>query len=200
MLGLTRLKTCTVAVALALATWVGAAQASTVSATCGDDTRSYSLSSDDSAVTSLGCYATGTIPNFWDPALHASLTADGYSYTGTVANRGRTGDNSDFTDMFSLLHGAGGAFDIADAVDVVLLFEMRPSYCDGAFCEPIYAAFSVTTTAAALLEWSVSAAGRGLGHVTIYSKVAPVPLPAAGLLLLGGLGALGAAKRRRQKV
>ena len=40
----------------------------------------------------------------------------------------------------------------------------------------------------------------GVSHVNLYGVVgtAPVPLPAAGLLMLGALGALGAAKRRRK--
>lgn len=38
----------------------------------------------------------------------------------------------------------------------------------------------------------------GLSHFTLYSTVAPIPLPAAGFLMLGALGALGVAARRRK--
>lgn len=39
---------------------------------------------------------------------------------------------------------------------------------------------------------------QGVSHITIYSNVAPIPLPAAGFLMLGALGALGVAARRRK--
>ena len=40
--------------------------------------------------------------------------------------------------------------------------------------------------------------GEGSIKLVDFTRVAEVPLPAAGLLLLGALGALGAAKRRRK--
>lgn len=41
---------------------------------------------------------------------------------------------------------------------------------------------------------------RDLSHLSIYSKgVTPIPLPAAGFLLIGALGGLGLAARRRRK-
>jgi hypothetical protein len=38
----------------------------------------------------------------------------------------------------------------------------------------------------------------GVSHISFYNSVAPVPLPAAGWLLLAGLGGIGALARRRR--
>jgi hypothetical protein len=43
------------------------------------------------------------------------------------------------------------------------------------------------------------ATGSGLSHISNYGVVAPVPLPAAGLMLITALGGLGFAARRRRK-
>lgn len=39
---------------------------------------------------------------------------------------------------------------------------------------------------------------KDVSHISVYSTVAPVPLPAAGVLLIGALGGLGFAARRRK--
>lgn len=38
-----------------------------------------------------------------------------------------------------------------------------------------------------------------VSHITVYGNVAPIPVPAAGLLMLGALGALGGVAARRRK-
>lgn len=44
-----------------------------------------------------------------------------------------------------------------------------------------------------------SSVSKGISHISFYDTMAPIPLPAAGWLMLAGLGGLVAVRRRRRK-
>jgi hypothetical protein len=48
-------------------------------------------------------------------------------------------------------------------------------------------------------SWSIDAGNQSLSHISLYGTLVPatVPVPAAGLLLIGALGGLAALRRRR---
>ena len=58
--------------------------------------------------------------------------------------------------------------------------------------------FTAATNGTGTIEISDYFGGDTNVRVTLLTNIAPVPVPAAGLLLLGGLGALGVAARRRR--
>jgi len=209
MSGLTQMKTFALAALLAavsLGASLGAAQAATVTSTCPDSgtwDRTFTLSSSDSDVGSIDCYAWGAGPAIHESDLNDQLTADGYVYSGTVSTVNPAGDTSGFDDIYSMLGDNGGSFDTTGAYDAVLIFKVGPEACPskavpGLLCLPAFAAFEISVTGDALLSWATDKCMDGLTHVSIYLKPAAVPLPAAGVLLLGALGALVALMRGKR--
>jgi len=47
-------------------------------------------------------------------------------------------------------------------------------------------------------DWAIEVKTQGLSHMVLYGVVTTIPLPASGLLLLGGLGGIAALRRRRK--
>jgi len=62
--------------------------------------------------------------------------------------------------------------------------------------DPDWAAFSLTQDALTG-SWIIASGNQGLSHINLYGTIAPVPLPAAGGLLLAALGGLAMIRRRR---
>lgn len=48
-------------------------------------------------------------------------------------------------------------------------------------------------------SWSIANGRQSLSHVNLYGQLAPIPVPAAGFLLAGALGAAAMVRRRRRK-
>jgi len=60
---------------------------------------------------------------------------------------------------------------------------------------------AATSTGLFTVTLTASQGGQAVLSNTIHVNVAPIPLPAAGWLLLSGIGALGfAARRRKQRI
>lgn len=182
---------------------LGAAQAGSVGATCpntGAWDRYFSLSSDSAAVSSVGCYGWGNADDGVSPDVQADLDADGYTLSGVVSS---TETVAGFESMAALLGGFGGGFNISKVIDAVIVFKATAALCtsptpvDALRCMPSFAAFDVRTTGAALFNWATTLNKGALRFALIYERPVPVPLPAAGLLLLGALGGLTALRRRK---
>lgn len=194
MLGLNGLRNIALAAVLSLAAGAAGAATATCSVTDADGhpVSSYTVSGTDSA----GCYAWGNgningNPT-GDPLLTGSNTVNGtitpvatpYSdltYLGAPSYTQVTGSST-----------VSGTIDIGTLGDGYTDLVLAIKFGDN------WASFMISAEDNPFSYSITPKRGAGVSHMGLYGVPAPVPLPAAGLMLLGALGGLTVVKRRRK--
>ena len=122
-------------------------------------------------------------------AFQTYLANNGLSLLTKVTSTGSldTGNPSYTSLLADFVDGTFSNADFSGLTNPLLVFKSGPTF----------GAFSLATTGPVSGSWTYSGQGS-LSHVSLYASTAPVPLPAAGLMLAGALGGLGALRRRRK--
>lgn len=212
MFNLMSLKALGAVAALVTASWVGAASASTVTTYCpeggtsSDSVRNFSVTIDD-ANGAADCLLTGT-GNTDTPANKAAI--DLANGAGSLLDKSDDPGADLITGVELITDPLGGTSGVWEIIvpDGYILTDVSIAFKSGqGGGDPDWALFSLPDDILSgtwAIDNPLCSSGcsgyQSLSHGSLYGVLvpAPVPLPAAGLLLLGGLGALGLAKRRRK--
>ena len=188
----------TLATAVVLAVWGGVAAAATTTECPGAAAagRDFTLTTNDPVTNT--CYMWGDNNDSNDAVFQAAILADFGPDYGLIDKIEIPDDDGPgiLDGLASLLGGTGGTFgpiDLTGLTDVIIVFKTGTGGTTPGFAAFLLADFIDFVSG----EWSVTEK-QGLSHISIYANVAPIPLPAAGFLLIGALGGLGLMRRRRK--
>ena len=192
------LKTVALLAGLVAGSWAGAASAITYSDCIGPG---YDISGDvsgavDCEISSARNDKTNISPmtvnrggGFFD--------IDTWDYAGRLGSGGLTGTGSgksgtyDLTSMFAGMTGEVMLVFESGRGTSLVAYELDLADLAGSWASP-FDCDRFACNAKGNRKWA--------RHISVYSNLAPIPLPAAGLMLIGALGGLALVKRRRRAV
>lgn len=215
MFGPQMLKSFAALTALALATWTGAASAATTYSSCAGD--GYDISA--SATGADDCQISSATQNQMSDPDALTVNEDGGFFGTDSWEAWGLLDENGMLEGDAASFGQSGSFDLSGYFEgmvgqVMLVFKSGAGTSLVGFLFDLDAD-GMTTLAGdwttpftcPAFHWNTPNPAnqclnfpRRVGNISVYANVtpAPVPLPAAGLLLLGGLGGLAALKRGKR--
>lgn len=192
------LKTVALLAGLVAGSWAGAASAITYSDCIGPG---YDISGDVSGA--VDCEISSAANDKLNISPITVNRGGGFfdintwDYEGSLGSAGLTGTSwgkSGTYDLTSLFAGLTG--------DVMLVFKGARGTSLVAYQLDLDNPAGTWTTPFDCDRFACNAKGnrKWARHISVYSNLAPIPLPAAGLMLIGALGGLALVKRRRRAV
>ena len=190
------LKTLALLAGLLAGSWAGAAAAAVTYTDCIGP--GYDLTNDVSGATDCEISSAGNDKTTISPMTvnrgGGFFDTDTWEYEGRLGSAGLTGTAS----------GKSGTYDLSAMFagmtgDVMLVFKSGRGTKLVAYELDLDDLAGTWTTPFDCDRFACNAKGKPkhVRHISVYSNLAPIPLPAAGLLLVGALGGLALVRRRR---